>query len=378
MVHASFASRLSVPVVFWIFRSRRLQAAYVRVFSSQAAQETNHKLLKLCLRATGYNPTDTGEESGEAALVKRYSDLGLRRVIDVGANVGKYSRMLLRCGFDSVVAFEPHPACLEDLRALAGEYPGRITVESSAVGSTAGKLPLHFNPSNLALASLAEEANRVAYVSNSRTVEVEVTTLNSYFSGYPHPIELLKIDTEGFERDVLRGAREMRETNPPKVIQLEFNSHHLYRGVSLDSMSRLLRGEYRGYRLLPGSNGLLPIDPASPYSNFYFFSNFVFVRANFFSSLRPGPEMSKLRSLARYYRRAFVRKQRRLFDSHLERLVFQSRWGQTMVPRPLFDTEKSILGLEESNEGIAQLIIDGGGSLVSRMGGSETRAVLEV
>lgn len=283
MARADFTSRVANFLISRVARSKRFTAAYVRILSTQAMQGTNHTILKLSLRATGFNPREEDDGTGEAHLLKKLGDLGLRRAVDVGANVGKYSEMLLRCGFDTVVAFEPHPDCLPDLLALQDQYAGRLKIEPFALGSSAGRVPLYFNPENLALASLSEEANSVSYVSNSSTIEVEVITLDSYFSGSSELIDLLKIDVEGSEGDVLRGAQEVLEKYPPRVIQLEFNNHHIFRGTTIHSLFKKLsrEGQYEGYRILPGANGTIAIEPSSPYANVYFYSNYVFVRRDF-------------------------------------------------------------------------------------------------
>lgn len=256
------------------FAGRPFEAIYGSLrsdlFHSGHAGDKSHNF-KLSLRATGFNPREEDDGTGEAHLLKKLGDLGLRRAVDVGANVGKYSEMLLRCGFDTVVAFEPHPDCLPDLLALQDQYAGRLKIEPFALGSSAGRVPLYFNPENLALASLSEEANSVSYVSNSSTIEVEVITLDSYFSGSSELIDLLKIDVEGSEGDVLRGAQEVLEKYPPRVIQLEFNNHHIFRGTTLHSLFKKLsrEGQYEGYRILPGANGTIDIEPSSPYANVY-------------------------------------------------------------------------------------------------------------
>ena len=91
---------------------------------------------------------------------------------------------------------------------------------------------------------------------------------------YPQ-VDLIKIDTEGFESEVLRGGGETIRRCRPKFVQLEFNWHQLFRNTSLNSFSELLPG-YSVFQLLP--DAWIERDPIDPLSNIFHFSNFVFVR----------------------------------------------------------------------------------------------------
>ncbi len=46
-------------------------------------------------------------------------------------------------------------------------------------------------------------------------------------------IDLIKIDTEGYELEVLIGAKKTIEKFKPKYIQIEYNWHHLFKNVNL-------------------------------------------------------------------------------------------------------------------------------------------------
>ena len=67
----------------------------------------------------------------------------------------------------------------------------------------------------------------------------------------------LKIDTEGFEMDVLNGAARALENNGIGIIQFEFNSLHVARRLFLDQFVQRLPG-HRLYRLL--SDGMVALD----------------------------------------------------------------------------------------------------------------------
>ena len=88
-------------------------------------------------------------------------------------------------------------------------------------------------------------------------------------------IDLIKIDTEGFEAEVFEGAKKTFTIIKPKFIQMEFNWHQIFRNTSLNFFAEKLP-DYDVYQLIP--NGWVKRDPKDPLVNIYLFSNFVFVR----------------------------------------------------------------------------------------------------
>jgi hypothetical protein len=103
--------------------------------------------------------------------------------------------------------------------------------------------------------------------------DVEVVTLDSYCAEKSIKIiDFIKIDVEGFEPEVFKGASEVFNKIQPKFIQIEFNWHHLFRNTSLLYFSEKLPN-YDCYQLI--YDGWIKRDPLT---NIYHFSNFVFVR----------------------------------------------------------------------------------------------------
>jgi FkbM family methyltransferase len=86
-------------------------------------------------------------------------------------------------------------------------------------------------------------------------------------------IRLLKIDTEGYELEVLKGARGMLERGDIDLIQFEFNEMNPYTRVFFHDFLNILPN-YRLCRLLP--NALLPLEPYVPLEHELFaFQNIV-------------------------------------------------------------------------------------------------------
>jgi len=260
-----------------VFRTYRGQA--VDWLSREENRKRASKLLGLSLQAHGYNNYRSLEESGEVHLIESLGQINaIRLCLDIGANTGDYSRCLLRAGAAFVHAYEPHPLHDDALAAIRVDYPDRFQFHTKAVAATEGSAELRFNRSALSHASLSEEVESISYVENTERVTVPVVTLAAEVERHGLvQIDFVKIDTEGFEDEVLAGAAEAFLQYPPVAIQLEFNLHQLMRGHSLLSLGKRMP-DYKCFQLLRGSAGLRAVDTSAPDANVYHYSNFVFVR----------------------------------------------------------------------------------------------------
>ena len=161
---------------------------------------------------------------------------GVEVVLDVGGNVGQYGRGLRGHGFAGrIVSFEPLSGPFGVLQRSAADL-GLWDVERLAVGSDVGEIEINVSQdsvysSALPLTSAALEANhRAAYVSVER-VEVEpIDLIVSRLHLDPARVGL-KIDVQGFEREVLVGSRGSLEGIP--YLEIELTPHPVYVGQIL-------------------------------------------------------------------------------------------------------------------------------------------------
>lgn len=134
---------------------------------------------------------------------------------DVGANVGVYSlaQAILEPRLQ-VVAFEPNPKASQLLRANVNlNRLDRITCESVAVSDGEGKAFLHLCPSDMS-ASLEED-----FEVHTGGQEVQRTSLDAYWEAHRSPARLvMKVDVEGHESAVFRGAADLLEERKPDLV----------------------------------------------------------------------------------------------------------------------------------------------------------------
>lgn len=161
--------------------------------------------------------------------------------VDVGANFGHYSWNLAQI-YDRVIAFEPNP---QVIRPLVEARLPEVTIKHEALSSAAGELPLQIPVARgVRLSGWASlEKPAVAEHHAIETTMVKVSTLDEHdLSG----VGFIKIDVEGHELEVLRGAARTIQRDLPHLL-VEIQDRHLpairallaswhYREVSLPEL----------------------------------------------------------------------------------------------------------------------------------------------
>ena len=137
-----------------------------------------------------------------------------RRALDVGANVGIFSRAFAE-RFAEVVAFEPMPQTRE---CLALNVPENVRIEPYAVADEPGVLKMYRTKGSGA--SFICDHPQVMIPEGSqlkagRILEVEVKTIDSY--GFDD-VDLMKMDIQGAEYPALLGARDTILRNRPVIM----------------------------------------------------------------------------------------------------------------------------------------------------------------
>lgn len=158
-----------------------------------------------------------------------------RTVLDVGANVGQFAVAAAKIFPDvQVYAFEPAPECVVKLRKKVFAL-GNIDVYPFALGDCEGEATFHVNSYNLSSSILPlAQAHREAFpkAREVNTITVKVSTLDQVFTNFEfQPPVLLKLDVQGYEAQVLRGAVETLKRVDYVILETSFKP--MYEGELL-------------------------------------------------------------------------------------------------------------------------------------------------
>lgn len=241
-----------------------LLRVYASLFARRRFRKLNMLLFDLGLRGLGILNYQDRNISGELTFLRQYlKDKKNPVILDVGANVGGYSEDIVAINPSSTVfAFEPHPLTYERLIANIGDR--NIRPFNYAVGDQPGPLMLYDRSSENGTmhASIFREVIEDIHKAHSTRYEVKVITLDQFIEeNRLSTIDLLKIDTEGYELNVLKGSVKAIRAGIFRAIQFEFNEMNVVSRVFFRDFLELLP-QYQFYRMLPG--GLQRIDRYNP------------------------------------------------------------------------------------------------------------------
>lgn len=186
----------------------------------------------------------------------------VQTVVDVGANVGDMTARFVGAFPQArVVAVEPNPEVCGSLQARFAGEP-RVTCVNAALADAPGEADLHVNRHHgtSSLFPRVRRARRYFSAADAplRQVRVPVLTLDALAErdGLAR-IDLLKLDTQGAELLIFRGARRLLAAQAIDVIYSEFFIVPHYEGATLlhEQCTYLAGFGYTLYDLFKGPHG---------------------------------------------------------------------------------------------------------------------------
>lgn len=190
-------------------------------------------------------------ESQLGHLLPALRHFGVELVLDIGANVGQFAQELLEHGYAGrIVSVEPLPDAHAQLVAAAAGHPRWQAFERAAVGAQESTVTMQVAGNSVSSSVLAMRPEHIrAAPESAPTGEVQVrqTTLDAAFAAaVAQAPTLIKIDTQGYERQVLEGATQCLQH--ARLVLLELSTVPLYEGQWLwaDGMAWL---QARGFAL---------------------------------------------------------------------------------------------------------------------------------
>jgi len=166
--------------------------------------------------------------------------------VDAGANIGFLSLVAAaKIGNKGQVhSFEPVPSTFDILKKnKAINNFEQIKLHSFALGNKKESVSIYAESENRGGASIMNKHS-------TQGIEIQVERLDDIDA--VQRIDVLKIDVEGYELEVLKGAENKIKKNRPKLI-IEYSSERTNKGEEFELYNWLLKiGEYRIYKLLKG------------------------------------------------------------------------------------------------------------------------------
>ena len=167
--------------------------------------------------------------------------------LDVGANIG-YHSLNIASLFPKAecIAFEPHPKIFEQLKENVGLNNFKYLVtHNMAVGDFCGKTKINLTNDTSYNRGLSTILNDKSLKNESYEVNVKITTLDEFLDhDKKNRISVMKIDTQGYEYQVLKGALDIIHQSRP-IILMEI---HRLSGIGVKEILDLLPG-YHSFQL---------------------------------------------------------------------------------------------------------------------------------
>jgi FkbM family methyltransferase len=245
----------------WLGRSRRAAGLALKIHNQ------THCILGYAL---GEDAEVTDDLNSENWLIQQYAHSS-KVFVDVGANRGDWTALFLQesKGPRRGLLFEPVPELAAKLKERFQDQCG-IEIVNAAISDQEGQMEFFVEPGDGKTSSLA----RGATSPRARKYAVSVTTLDTAakkagLSG----IDFLKIDAEGYDLNVLKGAQGLLARHAINVLQFEYGVAWPHANNTLATALALLHVyEYSTYLLR--SKALYRFD-YQKYGEYFRYSTFV-------------------------------------------------------------------------------------------------------
>jgi FkbM family methyltransferase len=187
--------------------------------------------------------------------------------VDVGANIGSYTILASGAAGARSLSIEPVPATFLHLQEniWLNNLAGRVELQNIGISAESGVLRFSSDQDTVNHVLAAGEFARTE-------TKVPVCSLDSLLQG--RVPRLIKIDVEGFERQVLAGAPHCLQHLDVSAIIIELNGSGARYGYSdADVHSTLLLGGFHPFRYAPAERRLAPLAAPSATGNTLYLRN---------------------------------------------------------------------------------------------------------
>jgi FkbM family methyltransferase len=201
------------------------------IFQKETAASKFSTSVQIDLRPSAAN-YEFDSEKKEQLLVRSLVKPGMT-LLDVGANIGKYTKLfsLLTGDTGKVFAFEPDPDSAKKIKELlAKDNLNNVSLANKAVSEKCGTVTLNQFPAeycswnSLGRPQMEDPKKAGQLVPIVGSIDVETVTLDEFCHahGIEH-IDYLKLDVEGAEFQALQGANNLLKNRAIRFLQFEIS-----------------------------------------------------------------------------------------------------------------------------------------------------------
>jgi FkbM family methyltransferase len=199
----------------------------------------------ICVAKSKYNTVVSKERYGidpwrDVERLSHSLNRPIELCFDVGGNDGETSLALLYRFKDSrIFSSEPHPDTFSALAARINDK--RFLPQQIALSDKPGECTLYVYDDNPKINSLAHNARyAIQFKPSNSEITVRTETIDNFCSANQiQEIDILKIDTEGFDLNVLKGAQQMLSSGKVEFVYTEFNDYVLRPGTTGGALNEI-------------------------------------------------------------------------------------------------------------------------------------------
>lgn len=179
--------------------------------------------------------------SEDLRVVKLLQHYRINKVLDIGANGGQFAESLIDFGYKGeIISFEPVKSIYAELTSRAAKHKQWTVADRCAVGNMNGTIKINVSEETMfsSIKSIKRE-----YTSDhekarvTKQEDVNIFTIDSFIGKYfnEHDRVLLKIDTQGFEKEVIEGATKTLQMAVGAKLEIPLTKNgSVYEGVEWD------------------------------------------------------------------------------------------------------------------------------------------------
>lgn len=197
----------------------------------------------------------TSEELRRIKLLEHYN---IDLVFDIGANKGQYATGIIDAGYaHKIVSFEPLTSAHSIIETVSKKYKNWTVAPRCAIGSKKEEIEINISANSVSSTLLNMLDSHYEGAPDSKIIgkeKVQVYPLDEIGEEYSRSAKniFLKIDVQGFEQEVLKGAQSI--INKAKGMEMEISLVPLYENQNWLLPQVLEYMEQKGFQL----NSIVP------------------------------------------------------------------------------------------------------------------------